>query len=146
MCKKLLELHKMKKTMIFSLVAAGIALSPLSAFAQSDSKYPAADFQPEVVFIDEEYAEKHSDTATTGGSAFDPQYPAANFEPKVIFADPELAKKPEKKAAFDPKYPAANFEPKVIFADQEPAKKPARKIVFDPKYPAANFEPKVIYP
>ena len=103
----------MNKTMILSLAAAGIALSPLTAIAGNDSEYPAYDFQPKVIFIDDAAA-----VTSVQQTVFDPKYPAASFEPKVIFIDKAAAQQPKKKAAFDPKYPATNFEPKVIFPAQ----------------------------
>ena len=114
----------MKKKLILGLAAAGFTFGSMTASATSDSKYPASDFQPKVIFADKELAVK----ATTA------------------------AEKPAERTAFDPKYPATNFEPKVVYADKDliaqakpVAKKPA-KVEFDPRYPAANFVPKVIYP
>ena len=107
----------MKNTLILGLVAAGFTLGSMTASATSDSRYPASDFQPKVIFADKELAVKSAKK-----SEFDPKYPAANFEPKVVFADQDLiaqaktvAKRPARKAEFDPRYPAANFEPKVIY-------------------------------
>jgi len=57
----------------------------------SDSNYPAANFEPEVIFIDEDSANKGSANESAASSAkgeksvFDAKYPAANFEPKVIY-------------------------------------------------------------
>jgi hypothetical protein len=106
----------MKKTLILGLAVAGIALSPISAFAAQDDKYPAANFEPKVVFIDEDAVKPVVVAAQDDG-----KYPAANFQPKVVFIDEQAAA-------------------------QATAKKPDIKIVHDPKYPAAYFEPKVIYP
>ena len=49
-----------------------------------DSAFPAANFQPKVLFIDASVASS-SNTSTGEKSKFDPKYPAANFEPKVIY-------------------------------------------------------------
>lgn len=86
----------MKKIIILGLATAGISISSFAAFATSDSKYPAADFQPKVVYIDQEAAASAS--SSTGDSSkcpgqqakvkqteFDPKYPAASFEPKVVY-------------------------------------------------------------
>jgi hypothetical protein len=77
----------------------------MSSSAWSDQKYPAADFQPTVVYQDDDYIAKSgqakSTTSATSNQAasspapssstsqsVDPKYPAANFEPKVVYADP----------------------------------------------------------
>jgi hypothetical protein len=87
----------MKKTLIQGLLTAGFALCSFAASAASDDQYPAANFQPKVVFIDQEAA-----AATSASSASDsskcPQQAAA-----------------AKQTEFDPKYPAASFEPKVLY-------------------------------
>jgi hypothetical protein len=86
----------MKKTLILGLLTAGIALSSFTASAASDDQYPAANFQPKVVFIDQEAA-----AATSGSSAS-----ASTKCPQQAAA---------KQTEFDPKYPAASFEPKVLY-------------------------------
>ncbi len=98
------------KNNILGLLIAGIIASPLTAVA--DNKYPAADFQPKVIFADE--------SAASSGkkSSFDADYPAANFQPKVLYVDASAASSSAsmgERSVFDPKYPAANFEPKVIY-------------------------------
>ena len=100
----------MKKTFFLNLAMAGIALSPLPASAASDSKYPAADFEPTVIYIDKDVAAKDQAQNET-----DPKYPASNFTPTVIFVDNQLAGQTQANDDFDPKYPAANFKPKVIY-------------------------------
>lgn len=85
----------MNKSIILGLSATIISLSAFFAHAQSDTQYPAANFQPKVIFIDEAAA-KHASGAsaastsatsatTNGRTPPDPKYPAAAFEPKVIF-------------------------------------------------------------
>lgn len=79
----------MKKIIILGLATTVIALASLTASAESDSQYPAANFQPKVIYIDKDSvkpsptcpAQKPAEKATE----FDPKYPAANFEPKVIY-------------------------------------------------------------
>jgi hypothetical protein len=99
----------MKKTILLGLAMAGIALNPLIAFAATDSKYPAADFEPSVIYIDKNAAAK--DQAQQSES--DPKYPASNFTPIVVFVDNQLVDQAQDE--FDPKYPAAYFKPKVIY-------------------------------
>lgn len=116
----------MNKTLILGLAAAGLIFGSLASFAGSDEKYPAFDFQPKVIYADEEMiaASVKSSPATTvkQSSEIDPDYPAYNFQPKVIFggedtvaSTAETGSTAKKVAEFDPKYPAANFQPKVIY-------------------------------
>jgi len=101
------------KNKILGLLIAGIISSPLTAIAES--KYPAANFEPKVIFADE----SAKSTGNAKKSSFDAEYPAANFQPKVLYVDASAAKSSTastgEKSTFDPKYPAANFEPKVIY-------------------------------
>ncbi len=85
----------MKKTIILGLATAVIALATFTASAESDDKYPAANFQPKVVYID-----KDSVAVSAKSSA------------KCTCPDQKTA---EKATEFDPKYPAAHFSPKVIY-------------------------------
>jgi hypothetical protein len=98
----------MKKTIFLGLSMAVIALNPLIASAATDSKYPAADFEPSVIYID-----KDAVAADQAQNEYDPKYPASNFTPIVVFVDNQLADQTQ--AEFDPKYPAAYFKPKVIY-------------------------------
>lgn len=68
----------------------------LSSVAGADQKYPAADFQPTVVYQDSDYIAKSGSsssaaskqTSNSASEAVDPKYPAANFQPKVVYNDP----------------------------------------------------------
>jgi len=105
----------MNKTIILTLGAAGIALSASTASAASDDQYPAANFQPKVVYLDESVAQK---APAARKVVQDPKYPATYFEPKVVYLDKDMAqqaKKPQKQIEFDPKYPATYFQPKIIY-------------------------------
>ena len=62
----------------------------------ADSEYPATDFQPKVVFQDEDYKHTSSTSSSSSSSekkekgevsSADPDYPAANFQPEVLFKD-----------------------------------------------------------
>lgn len=81
------------------------ALLLASAVANADTQYPAADFQPSVVFQDETYingaqaAAKAAAPVAKASAApaqavapasdeSDAKYPAANFQPVVVFNDP----------------------------------------------------------
>ena len=100
------------KHKILGLFIAGIISTPLIAIA--DSQYPAANFQPKIIFSDES-AMSSSTTGQT--SSFDSDYPAANFQPKILFIDASVASSSfqGEKSSYDPNYPAANFTPKVIY-------------------------------
>lgn len=114
----------MKKMIILGLTVSGLTFSSVNVFAKNDdSQYPAANFQPKVVYIDEDAAKEATSMSGKGREVvFDPNYPAANFQPKVIYINEDIVK------------------------ETTPAVREKRKMVFDPKYPAAYFEPKVIYP
>ncbi|MGZ5029471.1 MAG: hypothetical protein ACXV8I_02580 [Methylobacter sp.] len=86
----------MKKTIILGLTTAVIALTSFTASAGNDDQYPAANFQPKVVYIDKD--------AVKSSPAVSPTCP-----------DQKPAKSAEKATEFDPRYPAANFVPKVIY-------------------------------
>ena len=46
--------------------------------SESDPKYPASNFTPIVVFVNNQLVDQAQDE-------FDPKYPAAYFKPKVIY-------------------------------------------------------------
>ena len=98
----------MKKTIFLGLAMAGFMLNPIILSAATDSKYPAADFEPSVIYIDKDAVAKDQVQDES-----DPKYPASNFTPIVVFVDNQLADQTQDD--FDPKYPAAYFKPKVIY-------------------------------
>ena len=100
----------MKKSIFLVLTMAGIALNPLIVSAATDSKYPAADFEPSVIYLAKDAAAKDQ-----GQNESDPKYPASNFTPIVVYVDTQLAGQTQTQDEFDPKYPAAYFKPKVIY-------------------------------
>ncbi|MCK5355397.1 MAG: hypothetical protein KAJ63_09790 [Methyloprofundus sp.] len=53
--------------------------------AAFDSNYPAASFEPKVIYFDNKVAKASSSAVQGEKSVFDPRYPAANFVPKVIY-------------------------------------------------------------
>jgi len=81
-------------------LAAMLLVSPLMAQATSD-EYPAADFQPKVLYSDSGY--KHSESTassfSSGQTEADPNYPAAAFKPKVVYQDTNYKHKAEKIAS-----------------------------------------------
>jgi hypothetical protein len=92
----------MKKSTFSGLALTLLAFSPLLATAATDPKYPAANFEPTVIFIDKE-------VATKAGEQNDGKCAPTN----VAYNDKALAA--ESEAKFDPKFPAAYFTPKVIY-------------------------------
>ncbi len=75
----------MKSPLIISALSVAILLIPNISTANSvDAKYPAANFQPKVIYLDKDAA-KGSIKSFGKKSVYDPKYPAANFEPKVIY-------------------------------------------------------------
>lgn len=74
------------------------ALLLVSSVVSADEKYPAADFQPSVVYQDQNYIQNSSSTQTAVKQAapvviaetnheVDSKYPAADFQPKVLYSD-----------------------------------------------------------
>ncbi|WP_349432486.1 hypothetical protein Q9L42_007460 [Methylomarinum sp. Ch1-1] len=86
---QLLEVSSfMKKMIILGLAVAGLSLSSMTASAKNDdSEYPAAYFQPKVIYADKEAIRESEKTAKPRKRKveFDPKYPAAYFQPKVIY-------------------------------------------------------------
>ena len=110
---KLREIYTMKTT-ILGLFLTGMIAAPFVATANSDDSYPAAHFQPTIIFADES-AQPNNLGAT---SKFDANYPAANFKPTVLYIDASAkvaSTSLGEKSTFDANYPAANFEPRVIY-------------------------------
>jgi hypothetical protein len=103
-------MYIMKKPVIL-----GFFVLALSSFAVlADSQYPAADFQPQVIYLDKNVTTKVAEPT----AEVDAKFPAANFQPILVYsANPTTtaAKSAPTKEEFDPKYPAAHFQPKVIY-------------------------------
>lgn len=78
----------MKKLIIVAATLAGLSLASFNVSARSDdNEYPAAYFEPKVVYIDKDAVKDAQKTrrAKKRKVQFDPKYPAAYFEPKVIY-------------------------------------------------------------
>ena len=91
----------MKKNNLTRSAFAVLLLS--STVVSADQQYPAADFQPEVIYQNSDLIAKSSPAATAksapaakaaahespaASSAHDSQYPAADFKPEVLYVDP----------------------------------------------------------
>jgi hypothetical protein len=76
-----------KKNELTKVVMAALVLASSSVLAASD--YPAADFQPKVLYSDEnaQSTPKAKPAAEARVEAADPNFPAANYQPKVLFSD-----------------------------------------------------------
>ncbi len=65
----------------------------LASSAAGAEQYPAANFQPKVIYSSEAVATESAPAASSPcapkaeQSAFDPKYPAASFQPKVIYSN-----------------------------------------------------------
>ncbi len=98
----------MKKNNLTSGAFAVLLLA--STVAGADQQYPAADFQPEVLYQNSDYIAKNSPKTTASKVVssepativHDEKYPAADFKPEVLYHDPkykhiESVKVPESK-------------------------------------------------
>jgi len=92
----------MKKPIILGLAVAVMAFTSFTVSA-ADSKYPASDFEPQVIYLDKSVAAQTSAPTTTTPSVACPANTTASAPAQPVVAE------------FDPKYPAANFQPKVIY-------------------------------
>ena len=98
-----------------------------STVAGADQKYPAADFQPEVLYQDSDYIAKTSPStatakakapasppeATSGapeGTNYDSKYPAAHFQPEVLYHDPNYKHNQSVKATVSKEVVGSNSE------------------------------------
>jgi hypothetical protein len=95
----------MRKSFLLAITLGSITLPSLNTSAATDTHYPAADFQPSVIYQTPGIAIQEAN---------DPKYPASNFTASVTFIDKQAANQSEE--LFDPKYPAANFKPRVIYS------------------------------
>jgi hypothetical protein len=78
-----------------------------STVAGADQKYPAADFQPEVLYQDSDYIAKNGPTTAT----------ATANKAKAPASTPEVTSGAPEGTNYDSKYPAAHFQPEVLYHD-----------------------------
>lgn len=113
----------MKTPLIVSALSVTLIFAPGISLANSDDgRYPAANFQSQIIYQDKAVINTSSSSNPMGEkTTYDPKYPATSFEPKVLYQDEDALRSASsqsfkgEKSAYDPKYPAANFEPKVIY-------------------------------
>lgn len=91
----------MKKNNLQKTVLAALVLT--SGMVYAEDQYPAANFQPTVVFQDEAYiandktaapSSSQSSSAGSQSAAADDKYPAADFKPQVVYNDPDYKHAP----------------------------------------------------
>ena len=79
----------MKKNELKKAVLTALLLASSSVMAASD--YPAADFQPKVLYSDSSAQSQAKSSAPAAKAAepveVDPNFPAANYQPKVLYSD-----------------------------------------------------------
>lgn len=114
----------MKKNTLKLSIYAVMLLS--STLAIADDEFPAADFQPKVIFENSgaSTAAQPSSAPASEASTTDSNYPAADYQPKVLYqndaANTDSSPKKtvaEAPVAIDTEHPAADFQPKVLFSD-----------------------------
>jgi LPXTG-motif cell wall-anchored protein len=115
--------NNVKKNNLTKCAFAALLLA--STVAGAEQQYPAADFQPEVLYQDSDYIAKNSPStkaattapakakapastpeATSGAAAgndVDSKFPAANFQPEVLYHDPNYKQIESVKAAVSKK-------------------------------------------
>jgi len=79
-----------KKSNLFNSLFSVLLLS--SPLVIADTKFPAANFEPQVVYQDADYIKSNAGSSatsskSTASSGVDKNFPAANFEPTVIYSD-----------------------------------------------------------
>lgn len=81
------ERAPMKTPLLMSILTAAIVIIPgISSANSDDSQYPAASFQPKILFQSEEASSATSSSSAMGEkAAYDSNYPASSFEPKVLY-------------------------------------------------------------
>ena len=102
---------------------AFVVLLLANAVVSADQKYPAADFQPEVLYQDNAYIAKNGSSSS-------------------VAAKPAEAKKVDsgsvKNQEVDSKYPAADFQPEVLYQDKNYKKSAAPVAKTDTSNALAN--------
>jgi hypothetical protein len=90
------KVNNMQKTQLNQGILGGFLLIASAVHAE---EYPAADFQPKVIYRDESVVESVASTTpppcVNQGAVIkqevaaeaDPRYPASTFQPKVIFSE-----------------------------------------------------------
>ena len=75
------------------------ALLLASPFVTAGTQYPAADFQPKVVYQDKDYQHEGGSSSSSASASFgekakaDASYPAATFQPEVVYHDADYKHK-----------------------------------------------------
>ena len=127
----------MKKNNIKKGIFTALLLA--SPFVTAGTKYPAADFQPKVVYQDKDYQHEGSKSSSSSASASfgkktkaDANYPAATFQPKVVYQDKEY--KHNSGAGTSKSIPLAMWEEKVEQVAEEAAAESAGESTMNPLF------------
>ena len=111
----------MKKNIIKKGVFTALLLA--SPFVTAGTQYPAADFQPKVVYQDKDYQHEGGSSSSSASVSLgkkakaDANYPAATFQPKVVYHD--TGYKHNAGLAASKSIPLAMWEEKVEAAVEE---------------------------
>ena len=89
---------------------AFVVLLLANAAVSADQKYPAADFQPEVLYQDSAYIAKNSSSSSVA---------TKSVETKKVYSGSG------KNQVVDSKYPATDFQPEVLYQDKNYKQAPA---------------------
>lgn len=132
----------MKKNTLTLGIYAAMLLS--STLAIAEDEFPAADFQPKVIFQNSTVSESSQSANTpvsSETSATDSNYPAADYQPKVLYQNESASTtssaapsaineqpKTQSTTTVDAEHPAADFQPKVLFSDTEHKTTPAKNV------------------
>lgn len=105
-------------TILLPVIASNFGSTQVFA----DEKYPAADFSPSVIYLDESYTaskNKSAQETTKETSKADPAYPAANFTPKVIYFEGKTDSKTPITTKNKPRSDAATFQKETKLSSQD---------------------------
>lgn len=83
-------MSKLKPIQLTHSILVALILVSSAAVAEN---YPAANFQPKVIYSSEEVVKAQPSTPcppNTQQAEVDSKYPAASFQPKVIYSNPEF--------------------------------------------------------
>lgn len=102
------------------------ALLLASPFVTAGTQYPAADFQPKVVYQDESYQHQGSESSSSTSnssssekSQADANYPAATFQPEVLYIDKDYKHNAGPTATASKSVPLKKSTEKVAYAVEE---------------------------
>ena len=127
----------MKKNYVKKGIFTALLLA--SPLVTAGTQYPAADFQPKVVYQDKDYQHEGSESSSSASSASvgetakaDANYPAATFQPKVVYQDKEY--KHSSGVGASKSIPLAMWEEKVEQVAEETASAASEESSLNPLF------------